>query len=80
MGPRQLKVLNLQTYKLHALRDYAAQIRFYGTTDSYLTQTVHTVMFSPLLFTLMLHARASLSIVPAKRGSPELVAGRLSPN
>ncbi|KAF9227536.1 hypothetical protein BS17DRAFT_793237 [Gyrodon lividus] len=32
------KVLNLQTYKLHALADYPAQIRMYGTTDSYSTQ------------------------------------------
>lgn len=37
---RRPKVLNLRTYKLHALGDYAAQIRLYGTTDSYSTQTV----------------------------------------
>ncbi|KIJ58567.1 hypothetical protein HYDPIDRAFT_34041 [Hydnomerulius pinastri MD-312] len=35
---RNAKVLNLKTYKLHALGDYAAQIRQYGTTDSYSTQ------------------------------------------
>ncbi|KIJ57944.1 hypothetical protein HYDPIDRAFT_34653 [Hydnomerulius pinastri MD-312] len=35
---RHPKVLNLKTYKLHALGDYAAQIRRYGTTDSYSTQ------------------------------------------
>ena len=34
------KVLNLQTYKLHALADYPSQIRMYGTTDSYSTQSV----------------------------------------
>ena len=34
------KVLNLCTYKLHSLRDYAAQIRLYGTTNSYSTQPV----------------------------------------
>ena len=34
------KTLNLQTYKLHALGDYATQICFFGTTDSYSTQTV----------------------------------------
>ena len=34
------KTLNLQTYKLHALGDYATQIHFFGTTDSYSTQTV----------------------------------------
>lgn len=37
---RQLKALNLQTYKFHALADYPAQIRTYGTTDSYSTQAV----------------------------------------
>ncbi|KAF8834345.1 hypothetical protein BDN67DRAFT_992684 [Paxillus ammoniavirescens] len=35
---RRPKVLNLRTYKLHALGDYAAQIKQYGTTDSYSTQ------------------------------------------
>lgn len=34
------KTLNLQTYKIHALGDYVSQIRLYGTTDSYSTQTV----------------------------------------
>ena len=76
----QPKVLNLQTYKLHALGDYAAQIRTYGTTDSYSTQPMHIVMFSMLYITLMLRARASLSIVPAKRGSPGPVIGHLSPS
>jgi hypothetical protein len=37
---RRAKTLNLQTYKLHALGDYAEQIRTYGTTDSYSTQPV----------------------------------------
>ncbi|KAH7918336.1 hypothetical protein BV22DRAFT_1134671 [Leucogyrophana mollusca] len=39
-GPsaRRPKVLNLQTYKLHALGDYADCIRRYGTTDSYSTE------------------------------------------
>ncbi|KAH7923645.1 hypothetical protein BV22DRAFT_1015047 [Leucogyrophana mollusca] len=32
------RVFNLQTYKLHALGDYPAQIRRFGTTDSYSTQ------------------------------------------
>ena len=42
-GDRHLKVLNLQTYKLHALGDYPAQIRMYGTTDSYSTQSVSCI-------------------------------------
>ena len=34
------KILNLQTYKLHALGDYTTQIRLFGTTDSYSMQLV----------------------------------------
>jgi len=34
------KTFNLLTYKLHALGDYAASIRLFGTTDSYTTQIV----------------------------------------
>ena len=41
---RQPKVFNLQTYKLHALADYPSQIKMYGTTDSYSTQSVSTVV------------------------------------
>lgn len=36
----KLKTLNLLTYKLHALGDYAAQVLRFGTTDSYSTQPV----------------------------------------
>ncbi|KAH7919882.1 hypothetical protein BV22DRAFT_1022211, partial [Leucogyrophana mollusca] len=35
---RKPKTLNLQTYKLHSLGDYADCIRRYGTTDSYSTE------------------------------------------
>ncbi|EGO18986.1 hypothetical protein SERLADRAFT_443529 [Serpula lacrymans var. lacrymans S7.9] len=35
---RQPKAFNLNTYKVHALGDYAATIRRLGTTDSYSTQ------------------------------------------
>lgn len=41
---RQPKTLNLQTYKLHALADYPSQIRLYGTTDSYSTQSVRAFL------------------------------------
>ena len=34
------KKLNLNTYKVHALGDYANTIRHFGTTDSYSTQLV----------------------------------------
>ncbi|KIJ19685.1 hypothetical protein PAXINDRAFT_8170 [Paxillus involutus ATCC 200175] len=43
---RRPKVLNLKTYKLHALGDYAAQIRWYGTADSYSTQPQEALMGS----------------------------------
>lgn len=41
---RQPKTFNLQTYKLHALADYPSQIRMYGTTDSYSTQSVRVAL------------------------------------
>jgi hypothetical protein len=37
------KTLNLQTYKYHALADYAGHIRRFGTTDSYSTERVGTL-------------------------------------
>lgn len=41
------KILNLFTYKLHALGDYVPTILSFGTTDSYSTQTVSSwVLFS----------------------------------
>jgi hypothetical protein len=39
-GTRRLKTLNLNTYKWHALGDYADTIRNFGTTDSYSTEPV----------------------------------------
>jgi hypothetical protein len=38
--PRRKKSLNIQTYKFHALGDYVASIRRFGTTDSYSTEPV----------------------------------------
>jgi hypothetical protein len=37
---RRSKTFNLNTYKIHALGDYVATIRQYGTTDSYSTEPV----------------------------------------
>ena len=37
---KRLKAFNLNTYKFHALGDYTATIRRYGTTDSYSTELV----------------------------------------
>jgi hypothetical protein len=39
---KKKKNLNLSTYKVHALGDYARTIRMHGTTDSYSTQTVRS--------------------------------------
>jgi hypothetical protein len=41
---RRLKTFNLATYKIHALGDYAATIRRFGTTDSYTTETVRAAL------------------------------------
>ena len=41
------KTLNLNTYKWHALGDYANTIRRYGTTDNYSTQTVSLPGYQP---------------------------------
>lgn len=38
----RIKVFNLSTYKLHALGDYVAAIKQFGTSDNYSTQTVCT--------------------------------------
>ncbi|KAH7908632.1 hypothetical protein BJ138DRAFT_1204895 [Hygrophoropsis aurantiaca] len=37
-GP-QTKTFNMRTYKFHAMGDYPGTIKFFGTTDSYSTQT-----------------------------------------
>jgi hypothetical protein len=45
---RHPKTLNLNTYKHHALGDYSATIRKYGTTDSYSTEPVSLMCGSNL--------------------------------
>lgn len=44
---RQPKEFRLQTYKVHALGDYVATIKRYGTTDSYTSEIVrlHACLF-----------------------------------
>jgi hypothetical protein len=37
---RRRKLLNLNTYKFHALGDYVAAIHLFGPTDIYSTQLV----------------------------------------
>lgn len=44
-GPRAKK-FNLNTYKFHAMADYARSIRLFGTTDSFSTQMVCTCCIS----------------------------------
>lgn len=51
----QIKSLNLQTYKHHALGDYVETIRRYGTTDSYNTETVCTFLSSSSLFLIFIN-------------------------
>ena len=48
-GPRSLKkkILNLNTYKFHALADYVGTIRLFGTTDSYSTLVVSLPFIAP---------------------------------
>ena len=43
------RTLNLSTYKLHALGDYVSTIQWFGTTDSYTTQTVSYISNNSLL-------------------------------
>ena len=39
------KKLNLNTYKFHALGDYVTTIRLFGTTNSYSTQLVSSIIY-----------------------------------
>jgi hypothetical protein len=45
VNPQRRKVLNLLTYKVHALGDYVKAIWRFGTTDNYSTQVVSTNIF-----------------------------------
>lgn len=48
-GKKRIKLFNLNTYKTHALGDYADTIRRYGTTDSYSTELVsHLIFIQPI--------------------------------
>ena len=44
------KKLNLNTYKFHALGDYVATIRLFGTTDSYSTQVVSSIFHHVVVY------------------------------
>ena len=77
---QQLKGLNLQTYKLHALADYPLQIRMYGTTDLYSTQSVRLVFVHVVRSLFFYLCRENSSTVPAKFDSPGLVTRRTYPS
>ena len=47
---RKVKLLNLNTYKYHAMPDYVPFIRLFGTTDNYSTQLVNSTFPSFELF------------------------------
>lgn len=52
-GGARPKKLNLNTYKFHALGDYVATIRLFGTTDSYSTQLVGSISSHITMFILL---------------------------
>ena len=49
-GSPKKKTLNLNTYKFHALGDYVATIRLFGTTDSYSTLLVSFIPHCTTLY------------------------------
>lgn len=70
------KMLNLFTYKFHALADYVNTIRLFGTTDSYSTQTVSFYLHIPFACILTMPlSRENLSI-----GEPKRLYGRTNKN
>jgi hypothetical protein len=48
----KIKTFNLNTYKFHAMGDYVATIRLFGTTDSFTTQIVRTIFVHELYLKL----------------------------
>jgi hypothetical protein len=51
-GRRKPKILNLKTYKYHALGDYASTIWQFGTTDSYSTQPVSFLVCPGVIYSI----------------------------
>ena len=60
MHSSKKKKLNLNTYKFHALGDYVATIRLFGTTDSYSTQVVSSIFQSRYLCLCLISCRGNL--------------------
>src|ERR1700691_1556167 len=67
-GPRQRK-FNLQTYKYHALGDYANMIRQFGTSDSFSTEPVSDINPLPPFGAYLNQCRANLNIELLKLGT-----------
>jgi hypothetical protein len=63
-GPQQKK-FNLETYKYHALGDYATSIRLHGPLDGYSSQLVSHLVLSMTYITLSV-IRVNLNIVDQK--------------
>jgi hypothetical protein len=71
----KVKLLNLQTYKYHALGDYPNTIQHMGTTDSYSTQPV-SVCINKVTFTYTLCARVNCSTAVQNNGTHGLRKSR----
>jgi hypothetical protein len=71
-GPRPRK-FNLQTYKYHALGDYANTIRRYGTSDSFSTEPVSNLDFMQSIITEIFLCRVNSSTVHQKLSTNALI-------
>lgn len=50
---KNLKSFQMSTYKLHAMGDYVQQIEHFGSTDSYSTQPVCSLIICYILITVL---------------------------
>jgi hypothetical protein len=73
--PKKFKTLNLCTYKMHAIGDYANSIPWIGTTDNGNTQTVMSLPLLDILKISKSSFRARWSIV-VRKASTRSPAGR----
>ena len=55
------KVLNMCTYKLHALGHYIAAIAQFGTTNNYYTQILYHILFPSLFLLIFFFSRENLN-------------------
>jgi hypothetical protein len=75
---RKPKFLSLNTYTYHALGDYAATIRQFGTTDSYSTQPV-SLQSPPWLVLFTIYGRQSELEHRTSKARFHRTSGRLIP-